>query len=119
MIIMGDEGSRYSIYGESPDVSETTEIHELERVKSDAVEKLEKIGLSFPIGSRRDFLNAVRTDKPTYCSYRGKRISLKELIAYLSDEDFPLNSLAEAATMLAAACPIHASSAEDAPLSEF
>jgi hypothetical protein len=119
MIIMGDEGSRYSIYGESPDVSEATEIHELERVKSDALEKLEKIGLSFPIRTRRDFLNAIRTDKPSYCNYHGKKTSLKELITYLRDEDFPLNSLAEAATMLAAACPIHARSAEDAPLSEF
>jgi hypothetical protein len=119
MVTMGDKGPRYSIYGESPEVSEATEIHEIERVKADAVETLKKIGVSFPVRSKKEFLNSIRKDKPTHCTYRGREISLKELIGFLRDDDFPLNSPAEAATMLAAACPIYARSPEAAPEHEF
>jgi len=119
MVMMSDRGPRYSIYGESPEVSEATELHEIERVKADALEKLKKLGLKYPVRSRQEFLEAIRQDEPVYCYYRGRNISLKELAGYLRDEDFPLEGAAEAATLLAAACPIHAQSPEAAPANEY
>ncbi len=119
MVDMADKETRYSIYGESPEFSQATEVHELDRVKSFTLELLKDMEVKFPINSKREFLNAIPEDRPTPCSYMGREISLKELIGSLRDDDFPLHSVSEAANALAAACPVSAESPEGAPSQEL
>jgi hypothetical protein len=119
MVNMADKGSRYSIYGESPEFSEATEVQELDRVKSFTLETLKALKVKFPMSTKQGFLDAIHEDRPTPCSYMGREISLKELIGSLRDSDFPLHTVSEAANALAAACPIFAESPEGAPSQEF
>ncbi len=118
MMHMADKGPEFSIYGESPEFSEITEVRELERVKSFTLEIFKNIGMKFPINSKQEFLDAIPEDRPTPCNYRGRNITLKELIGSLMDSDFPLHSVSEAANALAAACPVFAESPEGAPSME-
>lgn len=115
MLIMGEKEPVYSIYGEASEYSEATEVREQERVKSDALEAFRDIGIRFPVASKGEFLKAIRKDRPTACHYRGRTLTLRELVGSLRDSDFPIKSPAEAAVMLAAACPIRIESPESAP----
>jgi hypothetical protein len=114
-MIMSEKEPVYSIYGRSSRFSQATEERETERVKTEALEAVESMGIQFPVNSKREFLGAISTDRPTSCQYRGRTLSLKELAESLRDDDFPMKSAAEAAEMLAAACPVISGSPEGAP----
>ena len=116
---MGDKKPVYDIYGDSSPYSEATEVRELDRVKSSSLEALKNMGVKFPIKTKKEFIDAITDDRPAACVYRGKEISLKELVESLMDSDFPIRSAASAATLLAAACPIRIESPESAPSSEY
>jgi len=112
---MNKEEPAYTIYGDSPRHSHATRERESERVKSEALAAIESMGIRFPINSRREFLDAIPGDQPIACHYRGRDISLKELIGSLMDDDFPIKSPVEAANAMARACPIVVDSPESAP----
>jgi hypothetical protein len=115
MASMGEKEPVYSIYGDSSRFSQATEEREMERVKSEALEALKEMGVRFPVRTKGELLKKIDHDRPTSCRPGGKAMSLKELAGSLRDSDFPLRSAAEAAQMLAAACPIHSESPEGAP----
>jgi len=112
---MSEKEPVYTIYGDTSRFSQATEERESERVKSEALEAFESMGVRFPVNSKREFLDSIPGDRPTSCRYGGRALSLKELAGSLRDGDFPLKSAAEAAVMLAAACPAISESPEGAP----
>jgi hypothetical protein len=105
----------YSIYGDSSRYSQATEMREIERVKSQAFEAISSMGLRFPVDSKQELVDAITEDRPTACHSGDRTISLKELAGSLRDGDFPIRDAAEAATLLAAACPVHHESPEGSP----
>jgi hypothetical protein len=112
---MSEKEPVYSIYGVSPGFSQATEERKSERVKSEALEAFESMGVRFPVNSKQELLDAITGDRPTSCHYGGRDLSLRELAGSLRDNDFPIKSAAEAAVMLAAACPAISESPEGAP----
>ena len=112
---MSEKEPVYTIYGDSSEFSQATEERESERVKSEALEAFESLGVRFPVKSKRELLESIPGDHPMSCHYMGEELSLRDLAESLRDDDFPLRSAAEAAVMLAAACPAASGSPEGAP----
>jgi hypothetical protein len=119
VITMEKRESEYSIYGRlsgGPPPPESIPEGPLQageqaakdRMKSRMLEILRRFDLRYPVRSRRELLAMIKTDVPGVCDTGDRKLGLRDLVTILSDEDFPLRSDHEAATILSAACPIPA-----------
>ena len=121
---MADKEPQYTIYGETPnplvqDIQsplggnrQPMELRELAELKAAVERLLHTMRIRYPIRSREELLRFVKGDRPALCHVRGKGISLRDLINSLDAGDFPIRSDHEAATLLAASCPVPARAAE-------
>jgi hypothetical protein len=107
---MADEKHAYTIYGESQQPSEAAAQQELEDVKTNIEEALSSTSLSFPVRSKEELLNVVPGDLDVGCRHVDRRIPLGDLISGLREDDFPMNNVGDAATLIAAHCPVSAES---------
>lgn len=107
---MVDRKRAYTIYGESQQPSEAASQQELEDVKARIEEALSRAGVSFPVRSKEELQKAVPGDLDVGCRHIERRIPLGDLISSLREDDFPMDNAGDAATLIAAHCPISAES---------
>jgi hypothetical protein len=107
---MADKKHAYTIYGESQQPSEAAAQQELEDVKAKIEQALSRTSLSFPVRSKEELLKAVPGDLDVGCKHIDRRIPLGDLISGLREDDFPMDNAGDAATLIAAHCPISAES---------
>jgi hypothetical protein len=120
---MAEKKEKYMIYGTTPGTTthpqppiggsqQPTEMREMEELKARVERVLQGLDIKYPIRSKAEFINIVEADLPDICDPGRRKLSLRDLISILRDDDFPINSVHEAATLLAASCPISARAAE-------
>jgi hypothetical protein len=95
------EKPKYSEYAQAPGGSG---IKELEMMKVTIVSQMEGAGVTFPIKNKADLLKIFPKATPMGCSYRGKTMTMFDLIQHLADSDFPIKNAGDAATLLTTRC---------------
>lgn len=88
------------------------EIRKMESVKTTVERILQGLDIRYPIASKNEFMEIITPDIPGICDIGNKKLSMRDLIFSLRDDDFPIKSDHEAANLLAASCPIIAQAAE-------
>lgn len=120
-MLMADKERRYSIYGsrtgaDAGELAPPDGVHQAEEwlekmeLKPGMLALLNTLNLRYPIGSKSEFLSAIKADVQTGCEISGKKMTLKDMISLLKESDFPIRSGSEAASLLAQACPVPARS---------
>jgi hypothetical protein len=82
------------------------DIEELEKLKSEIVEQLRAADVKFPIKSKGELENIYPKGTKKSCLFKGKEISIHELIPMIDDKMFPLESAGDAATALVSGCQL-------------
>jgi hypothetical protein len=120
---MSDKKPKYTIYGFTPGTTthpqspiggskQPVELREMQNIKVQVEHILQGLDIKYPIQSKAEFMNIIEADLPDICDLGNKKLSLRDLIFNMKDSDFPIHSDHEAATLLAASCPISAQAAE-------
>ena len=73
-------------------------------MKVTIVSQMEGAGVKFPINNKEELLMVFPKPTPMGCSYRGKTMTMFELISHLNDSDFPINNAGDVATILTTRC---------------
>jgi hypothetical protein len=97
------EKPKYSEHSEAP---AATSVKELEMMKLTIVSMISGAKVKFPINSREELLKVFPKSTPMACQYKGKTMTMYDLIMHLDDKDFPIKSAGDAATILTTRCPI-------------
>jgi hypothetical protein len=93
---------KYSQHAQAPGDSA---IKELEMMKVKIVSQLSGADVKFPIVSKEDLLKLFPKPTPMGCSYKGKVMTMYDLIMSLEASDFPLKNAGDVAGILTARCP--------------
>lgn len=99
---MSIEKPKYSEFAQAPGDSA---IKELESMKVALVSSLEGAKVQFPIKNKAELLKAFPKPTPLACSYKGKTMTMYDLIQNLAPSDFPIRNAGDAATLLTGRCP--------------
>ena len=91
------------ILGEEP---APREIEEIDELKIAIVEQLRDAQVQFPIKDKAQLSNIYPRGTRKSCIFRGKVVSLHDLIPLLDNSDFPINSAGDAATVLLSKCDL-------------
>ncbi|MGE5403286.1 MAG: MTH865 family protein [Candidatus Doudnabacteria bacterium] len=91
----------YSEHAEAPGASS---IKELEMMKVEIVSELTGAGIKFPIKSREELMKIFPKPTPMGCMYKGKIMTMHDLIMRLNNSDFPIQSAGDVATLLTTRC---------------
>jgi len=91
----------YNEYAQAPGDSA---IKELEMMKVTIVSQMQGAGVKFPIKSKADLLKIFPKATPMGCSFRGKTMTMFDLITHLNDSDFPINNAGDVAALLTTRC---------------
>ncbi len=70
------------------------------------VSALEGARVKFPIRNKAELLEVFPKPTPMACSYKGKMMTMYDLIRNLGPEDFPIENAGDAATLLTGRCPL-------------
>lgn len=100
---MSIEKPKYSEHAEAPGASS---IKELEMMKVEIVSQLVGAGIKFPITSKKQLMTIFPKPTPMGCQYKGKILTMHDLIEHLNDSDFPIKSAGDVATILTTRCYI-------------
>ena len=95
------EKPNYSQFAQAPGDSA---IKELEMMKVTIVSQMEGAGVRFPIKNKEELLKVFPKGTPMACSFKGKTMSMYDLISHLNDSDFPINNAGDVATLLTTRC---------------
>jgi hypothetical protein len=79
-------------------------IKELDMMKVQIVEMMAGAGVKFPIRNGEDLLKVFPKSTPLGCSYKGKTMTMYDLIQHLDKSDFPIKSAGDLATLLTTRC---------------
>ncbi len=90
-----------TMLGEEPS---DREIEEINKLKVDIVNQLREADVKFPIKTKEDLANIYPWGTPIKCNYRGRDISIHDIIPHIPAEDFPLHDETEAAIALTRGC---------------
>lgn len=93
----------YSEFAQAPGGSA---IKELDSMKVSIVEQLEGANVSFPIKNKEELLKIFPKPTPMGCSYKGRTLTMYDLITHLSPSDFPIKNAGDVATLLTTRCLI-------------
>ncbi len=93
-----------TMLGEEPS---SRDIEELDKLKTDIVEQLREADVKFPIKDKADLANIYPKGTRKSCSYRGKDVSIHELIPMIDDRMFPLENAGDTATALVSSCQLN------------
>jgi hypothetical protein len=91
------------ILGEEP---APKEIEDIEALKIAIVEQLRDADVQFPIKNKGQLANIYPKGTRKSCIYKGKTVSLHDLIPMLDEKDFPINSAGDAAGVLLSKCDL-------------
>jgi hypothetical protein len=92
---------KYSEYAQAP---EDSGIKELEMMKVTIVSQMQGAGVSFPIKNKEELLKIFPKATPMGCSFRGRTMTMYDLITHLDDSDFPIKNAGDAAALLTTRC---------------
>ena len=92
---------KYSEYAQAPGDSA---IKELDMMKVTIVSQMQGAGVKFPIKNKEDLLKVFPKATPMGCSFRGKTMTMYDLIMHLNDSDFPIKNAGDAAALLTTRC---------------
>ncbi len=90
--------------GEEPS---SADIEELDKLKSDIVEQLRAAEVKFQIKNKRDLADIYPMGTRKSCRYKGKEMSIHDLIPMIDDSMFPLENAGDAATALVSSCQLN------------
>ena len=91
------------ILGEEP---APKEIEDIEMLKMAIVEQLRDANVQFPIKDKAQLADIYPKGTRKSCIYKGKTLSLHDMIPMLDNSDFPINSAGDAATVLLSKCDL-------------
>jgi hypothetical protein len=91
------------IMGEEPSPEE---IAELDNLKIQIVEQLRGADVKFPIRNKDELARIYPKGTTISCTYKGKRISIHDLIPLIDDRVFPLENAGDTATALVSSCQL-------------
>ncbi len=97
------EKPKYNEHAEAPGASS---IKELEMMKVEIVTQLNGAGVKFPITSKEQLKKIFPKPTPMGCQYKGKVMTMSDLIEHLNPGDFPINNAGDVATILTTRCYI-------------
>ncbi len=100
---MSIEKPKYSEFAQAPGGSA---IKELESMKVAIVSALDGARVKFPIRNKAELLKAFPKPTPMACSYKGKTLTMYDLIQNLAPSDFPIKNAGDVATLLTGRCLI-------------
>lgn len=83
------------------------EIEELDKLKVDIVEQLRAADVKFPIKTKGDLANIYPKGTRKSCMYKGREVSLHDLINNIDDRAFPLENAGDTATALVSSCQMN------------
>jgi hypothetical protein len=92
----------YSQHAQAPGDSA---IKELEMMKVKIVSQLNGANVKFPIKNKEELLKLFPKATPMGCSYKGKTMTMYDLITNLNASDFPLKNAGDVAEVLTTRCP--------------
>src|SRR5271157_5010317 len=93
-----------TMLGEEPS---PRDIEELDKLKVDIVAQLKAAEVKFPIKSKGDLASIYPKGTRMSCKYKGKDVSIHELIPLIDDGAFPLKSAGDAAAALIGSCQLN------------
>jgi hypothetical protein len=83
------------------------DIQDIDALKSAIVEQLIAAKVPFPIKDKRQLEDIYPRGTPKSCKFRGREISIHDLIPLLNDADFPLETPGDAAIALTSRCELN------------
>jgi len=92
-----------TMLGEEPSPEE---IEELEKLKVDIVEQLRAADIKFPIKNKAELERIYPKGTRKSCTYKGKEVSIHDLIPLIDDRVFPLENAGDTATALVSSCQV-------------
>jgi len=92
------------IMGEEPSPED---IAALDNLKIDIVEQLRAADVKFPIKSKDDLAKIYPRGTRKSCTFKGKEISIHDLIPLIDDRVFPLENAGDTATALVSSCQLN------------
>lgn len=95
------EKPKYNEHAEAPGASS---IKELDMMKVEIVTQLNGAGIKFPITSKDQLKKIFPKPTPMGCKYKGKVMTMSDLIEHLNPGDFPINNAGDVATILTTRC---------------
>ena len=98
---MSIEKPRYSEFAQAPGDSA---IKELEMMKVTIVSQMEGAGVKFPIKNKDELLKVFPKGTPMACSFKGKTMTMYDLISHLNDSDFPIKNAGDVAALVTTRC---------------
>jgi hypothetical protein len=93
-----------TMMGEEPSPAD---IEALDVLKTDIVEQLRAADVRFPIKTKADLENIYPKGTRKSCNYKGKDVSIHELIPMIDDRMFPLQNAGDTATALVSSCQLN------------
>ncbi len=93
-----------TIMGEEPS---DKEIEEIDRLKVDIVNQLREADVKFPINTKADLAKIYPKGTRKSCTYKGREVSLHDLIQFIDDRAFPLENAGDTATALVSSCQMN------------
>jgi len=93
-----------TLLGEEPSPSD---IEALDKLKVDIVEQLRAADVKFPIKTREDLANIYPKGTRKSCMYKGKEVSLHDMIKDIDERVFPLENAGDTATALVSSCQMN------------
>lgn len=68
------------------------------------VSQMEGAGVKFPIKDKAELLKIFPKATPMGCSYKGKTMTMFDLISHLTDSDFPIKTVGDVAAIITTRC---------------
>ncbi len=81
-------------------------IEDMDALKAAIVEQLTDAKVQFPIKNKGQLADIYPKGTRKACLYRGREVSLHDMIPMLDERDFPINSAGDAATVLLGKCDL-------------
>lgn len=89
------------ILGEEPS---SKDLEEIESLKIDIVEQLREADVKFPVKNKDQLARIYPKGTRKSCVFRGKEVSIHDLIPLIDNSYFPIENAGDAATALTSAC---------------
>lgn len=93
-----------TLMGEEPSPGD---IEELEKLKVDIVEQLRAADVRFPIKDKSELSSIYPKGTRKSCVYKGKDVSIHDLIPMIDDRVFPLENAGDTAIALVSSCQLN------------
>lgn len=95
------EKPKYTEHAQAPGAKS---IKNLDMMKVEIVEMVEGAKVKFPIKNKDELSKVFPKSTPIACSYKGKTMTMNDLIEHLGPSDYPIKTAGDLATILTTRC---------------